>query len=187
MLVSSTTSLTMKMSRREREVCFDFCWWGFWCSMLVESESKKKYRYPDSQYQSSLEKSSYICVVLSYCTTTWYFLSWTRSRAWRVSQRRSWKDLVLLTTSPQWTFFVTQTQDGLWNIVHSTFMFFHIPYDDVKEGTHTQARPDLRKREKILTKIFLWAETSNQVFPIVVNYIGKNKTTHIIPYRICIK
>ena len=126
---------------QEREVCFDFCWWGFWCSMLVESESKKKYRYPDSQYQSSLEKSSYICVVLLYCTTTRYFLPWTRSRAWRVSQRRSWKDLVLLTTSPQWTFFVTQTQDGLWNIVHSTFMFFHIPYDDVKEGTTYIHRP----------------------------------------------
>ena len=26
---------------QEREVCFDFCWWGFWCSLLVESESKK--------------------------------------------------------------------------------------------------------------------------------------------------
>ena len=38
-------------------------------------------------------------------------------------------------------FFITQTQDGLWNIVHSTFMFFHIPYDDVKEGTTYIHRP----------------------------------------------
>ena len=43
--------------------------------------------------------------------------------------------------TPQLTFFITQTQDGLWNIVHSTFMFFHIPYDDVKEGTTYINRP----------------------------------------------
>ena len=177
MLVSSTTSLTMKMSRREREVCFDFCWWGFWCSMLVESESKKKYRYPDSQYQSSLEKSSYICVVLSYCTTTWYFLSWTRSRAWRVSQRRSWKDLVLLTTSPQWTFFVTQTQDGLWNIVHSTFMFFHIPYDDVKEGTTYIHRPGQiqEKEKKFLLRFFYEQKQATRFFQLLSTILVRTK------------
>ena len=43
--------------------------------------------------------------------------------------------------TPQLIFSITQTQDGLWNIVHSTFMFFHIPYDDVKEGTTYIHRP----------------------------------------------
>ena len=62
-----------------------------------------------------------------------------------------------------------------------TLMFFsYIPYDDVKEGTTTY--PELRKREKILLNsayflidffLCVWAETSNQVFPIV-NYISKN-------------
>ena len=142
MLVSSTTSLTMKMSRERERGLLRFLLVGFLMLYVSRVRVEKKYRYPDSQYQSSLEKSSYICVVLLYCTTTWYFLSWTRSRAWRVSQRRSWKDLVLLTTTPQLTFFITQTQDGMWNIVQSTtFMFFHIPYDDVKEGTTYIHRP----------------------------------------------
>ena len=147
MLVSSTTSLTMKMSRERERGLLRFLLVGFLMLYVSRVRVEKKYRYPDSQYQSSLEKSSYICVVLLYCTTTWYFLSWTRSRAWRVSQRRSWKDLVLLTTTPQLTFFITQTQDGLWNIVHSCFFIFHMMMSKRVLHTYTGQARSKKKRK----------------------------------------
>ena len=86
----------------------------------------------------------YCCILL---LPTRYFLPWTRSRAWRVSQRRSWKDLVLLTTSPQWTFFVTQTQDGLWNIVHLCFFIFHMMMSKRVLHTYTGQARSKKKRK----------------------------------------
>ena len=156
MLVSSTTSLTMKMSReREREVCFDFCWWGFWCSMLVESESKKKYRYPDSQYQSSLEKSSYICVVLLYCTTTYtIFSSLNKESSLKGFSEEKLKRSCTTYYShlcyyytPQLTFFITQTQDGLWNIVHLCFFIFHMMMSKRVLHTYTGQARSKKKRK----------------------------------------
>ena len=57
------------VKKRERGL-LRFLLVGFLMLYVSRVRVEKKYRYPDSQYQSSLEKSSYICVVLLYCTTT---------------------------------------------------------------------------------------------------------------------
>ena len=128
MLVSSTTSLTMKMSRERGLLRFLLV--GFLMLYVSRVRIEKKYRYWDSQYQSGIEKSYYICVVLLYCTlSTRYFLPWTRSRAWRVSQRRSWKDLVLLPNYFSSVNFFCNS-DSRWIVelctVHLCFFIFHM-------------------------------------------------------------
>ena len=74
-------------------------------------------------------------------------------------------------------FFITQTQDGLWNIVHSTFMFFHIPYDDVKEGTTYIHRPGQiqEKEKKFLLRFFYEQKQATRFFQLLSIILVRTK------------
>ena len=48
---------------------------GFLMLYVSRVRVEKKYWYSDSEYQSGIENSYYICVVLLYCTTTYTIFS----------------------------------------------------------------------------------------------------------------
>ena len=152
MLVSSTTSLTMKMSRereRERERSASIFAGGVSDALCQQSQNRKKIQVLGLAISVWYRKILlYMCctVVLYYYLHDIFFLEqgvepegFLRGEVEKILYYLLLTLMLLLYSSVN--FFITQTQDGLWNIVHSTFMFFHIPYDDVKEGTTYIHRP----------------------------------------------
>ena len=65
----------VKRERERERGLLRFLLVGFLMLYVSRVRIEKKYRYWDSQYQSGIEKSYYICVVLLYCTTTYTIFS----------------------------------------------------------------------------------------------------------------